>query len=48
MELASHFKVLLQKSIMESKRGYDLFHGPRMKGAIEYRGLPSLVIFNSS
>lgn len=23
---------ILQKNIMKSKRGYDLFHGPQMKG----------------
>lgn len=28
------FKAILQKNIMESKWGYDLFHGPQMKGAI--------------
>lgn len=41
-------KAILQKNIMESKRGHDLFHGPQMKGAVKYRGLSSLVIFSSS
>ena len=41
-------KAILQKNIMESKRGYDLFHMPKMKGAIKYRGLSPLVIFSSS
>ena len=47
MAVTSHFKVLLQKSVMQSKQGYGLFHGPQMKGAIKYRGLSSLVIFQS-
>lgn len=47
MAVTSHFKAPLQKSIMQSKQDYGLFHGPQMKGAIKYRGFSSLVIFQS-
>jgi hypothetical protein len=36
-------KAVLQKIVMESKQGYNLFHGPQMKEVVKHRGLSCLI-----